>query len=141
MVITTAWLSRLSVGTGYLVGVALPMVFYGIAQAFSLSSLTTAGMAGVATRDASVAGGLVNVSHHLGGALGLGILITVFASADAADSSLQELLAHRVSAAFTGATVLAVTVLVARSRLPNPAARRRTETLGSPPPAQEPLAG
>ncbi|MEA2184436.1 MAG: hypothetical protein QOF69_3621, partial [Solirubrobacteraceae bacterium] len=52
-------------------------------QGLGLSSLTTAGMAGVDHRDAGVAGGLINVAHHLGGALGLGALITVFAAAGA----------------------------------------------------------
>lgn len=120
MVIATVWLSRLSAHTAYLTGVALPMLFYGAAQGLALSSLTSAGMAGVASEDAGVAGGLVNVAHHLGGALSLGILTTVFAAASASGAGPQELLAHRVSAAFTGATVLTliavlVTGLVAHS--------------------------
>jgi EmrB/QacA subfamily drug resistance transporter len=120
MVIAMAWLSRLSAGTAYLTGIALPMLLYGAAQGLVLSALTTAGMAGVAAKDASAAGGLVNVSHHLGGALGLGILTTVFATATAAGVGPHELLAHRADAAFTGAVVitfiaLLVTGLVARS--------------------------
>ena len=70
-------------------------------QGLGLSALTTAGMAGVAAEDAGVAGGLVNVAHHLGGALGLGILVTVFDAAGAAGDGPHELLAHRVSAALT----------------------------------------
>jgi hypothetical protein len=81
MLIGTAWMSRVSVDTGYLLGIAVPMIVFGIGQGLGLSSLTTAGMAGVQPRDAAVAGGLVNVSHHLGGALGLGILVTVFDAA------------------------------------------------------------
>jgi formate hydrogenlyase subunit 4 len=101
------------------------MIFYGVAQALSLSSLTTAGMARVGPHDAGVAGGLVNVTHHLGGALGLGILTTVFAAAGSTASDPHELLADRVSAAFTGATVIAlvaltVTALAARTRIRNP---------------------
>ena len=120
MVVTTAWLSRLGTHTAYLTGIALPMLFYGAAQGLSLSSLTTAGMAGVAHDDAGVAGGLVNVAHHLGGALGLGILTTLFASAGPAGAGPRELLADRVDLAFTGGIVLAalavaVTALVWRS--------------------------
>lgn len=106
MVIAMAWLSRLTANTVYLTGIALPMLLYGAAQGLVLSALTTAGMAGVASEDASAAGGLVNVSHHLGGALGLGILTTVFATATVAAAGPHELLAHRVAAAFTGAVVL-----------------------------------
>jgi EmrB/QacA subfamily drug resistance transporter len=121
MVVSAAWLSRLSIGTGYLTGIAAPMLVYGVAQALSLSSLTSAGMGRVAPQDAGAAGGLVNAAHHLGGALGLGILTTVFAAAGAPGASAPELLAHRVGAAFAGATVLAavallVTVVAARAR-------------------------
>jgi EmrB/QacA subfamily drug resistance transporter len=121
MVVTAAWLSRLSVGTGYVTGIAAPMLFYGVAQALCLSSLTSAGMARVAPQDAGVAGGLVNAAHHLGGALGLGILTTVFAAAGSPGSTAQQLVAERVGAAFTGATViaalaLAVTAVAARPR-------------------------
>src|SRR4051812_2729397 len=81
MLIGTAWMSRLSPTTGYAVGIAVPMLVFGVGQGFGLSALTTAGMARVSPRDAGVAGGLVNVAHHLGGALGLGVLVTVFDAA------------------------------------------------------------
>ncbi len=81
MLIGTACISRVSVDTGYLLGIALPMLVFGVGQGLGLSSLTTAGIVGVQPRDAAVAGGLVNVAHHLGGALGLGILVTVFDAA------------------------------------------------------------
>src|SRR4051794_7047004 len=81
MLIGTALTSRVSPTTGYALGIALPMLVFGIGQGLGLSTLTTAGLACVAPRDAGVAGALVNVAHHLGGALGLGILITVFGAA------------------------------------------------------------
>jgi hypothetical protein len=59
-----------------------------------------------------VAGGLVNVAHHLGGALGLGILVTVFDAASAAGDGPRELLAHRVSAALTAAAAFLVLALL-----------------------------
>jgi hypothetical protein len=75
------WLSRLSSDTGYLTGVALPVILIGAGQGATLSPLTAAGIAGVAGEDAGAASGLVNVAHQLGGSLGLGILVTVFAAA------------------------------------------------------------
>lgn len=75
------WLSRLSSDTGSLTGVALPMILIGAGQGATLSPLTAAGIAGVAGEDAGAASGLVNVAHQLGGSLGLGILVTVFAAA------------------------------------------------------------
>jgi hypothetical protein len=85
-------------------------------------------MARVAPRDAGAAGGLVNAAHHLGGALGLGILTTVFASADLPGAPAPELLAHRVDAAFTAATALAAAALVATLL----AARARTDPCEHP---------
>jgi EmrB/QacA subfamily drug resistance transporter len=120
MLIGTAWMSRASTTTAYAVGIALPMIVFGIGQGFGLSTLTTAGMAGVASRDAGVAGGLVNVAHHLGGALGLGILVTVFDAAGAGPEG-RDLLAQRVSASLVAASAflvvaLAVTVIAGPRR-------------------------
>jgi predicted MFS family arabinose efflux permease len=113
MLIGTAWISRVSVDTSYLLGIAVPMIVFGIGQGLGLSSLTTAGMAGVQPRDAAVAGGLVNVAHHLGGALGLGILVTVFDAAGSASDGAEALLADRVSAALTaGCLLLALALAV-----------------------------
>jgi len=120
MLIGTAWTSRVGTDTAYLAGIAVPMLVFGIGQGLGLSALTTGGMAGVTADDAGVAGGLVNVAHHLGGALVLGILVTVFDAAGATGDGPHELLAHRVSAALTAAAaflVLALLVtLVARPR-------------------------
>jgi EmrB/QacA subfamily drug resistance transporter len=113
MLIGTAWISRASVNTGYLTGILMPMIIFGVGQGLGLSTLTTAGMAGVAPKDAGVAGGLVNVAHHTGGALGLGILVTVFAAAGAGAHGPQQILADRVSASLTGAAIfLAAALLV-----------------------------
>jgi EmrB/QacA subfamily drug resistance transporter len=116
MLVGTAWMSRVSADTGYLLGIAVPMIVFGLGQGLGLSSLTTAGLAGVQPRDAGVAGGLVNVAHHLGGALGIGILVTVFDAAGSRADGPQVLLANRVSAALTAAClflVLALTVTLA----------------------------
>jgi EmrB/QacA subfamily drug resistance transporter len=121
MLIGTAWTSRVSVDTAYGLGVALPMVVFGVGQGLGLSSLTTAGMAAVEPRDAAVAGGLVNVSHHLGGAIGLGILVTVFDAAGSASEPARALLADRVSAALTAACLflaLALMVMLATRTAP-----------------------
>jgi predicted MFS family arabinose efflux permease len=112
MLIGTAWTSQVGTDTAYLVGIALPMLVFGIGQGLGLSALTTGGMAGVAAKDAGVAGGLVNATHHLGGALGLGILVTVFDAAGAAGDGPHELLADRVSAALTAATAFLVLALL-----------------------------
>ncbi len=118
----TLMLSQLSIDTTYLGGVAIPMVLIGLGQGFALSPLTVAGVAGVEPRDAGAASGLVNVTHQIGGSLGLGILVVVFDAASGHGLSGRALLAHRIDMTFAGAAVLLllamvlVTVLIARSR-------------------------
>ncbi|MEV5030273.1 MFS transporter [Paenibacillus sp. LPE1-1-1.1] len=101
-----AWLSRLSADTSYLIGIALPMVLIGIGQGASLGPLTAAGIAGVDPKDAGAASGLVNVTHQLGGSMGLSILVTIFAAAGSATMGEQDLLAHRISFALAAGTAM-----------------------------------
>jgi EmrB/QacA subfamily drug resistance transporter len=119
-----AWLSRLSADTPYVTGVALPMVLLGIGQGASLGPLTAAGITRVTADDAGAASGLVNVAHQLGGSLGLGILVTVFAAAGSSTLTGSALLAHQVSAALTvGAGLLAIALIVVLALIVRP---RRT---------------
>ncbi|MGA2122103.1 MAG: MFS transporter [Methanoregula sp.] len=100
------WLSRLTADTSYVTGIALPMVLIGIGQGASLGPLTASGIAGATKEDAGAASGLVNVAHQLGGSLGLGILVTVFAAAGSAALAAPELLAVRVAASLTAGTLM-----------------------------------
>jgi EmrB/QacA subfamily drug resistance transporter len=131
-VVGMAWLGRLSAGTPYLTGIALPMILIGIGQGGALGPLTAAGIAGVAPEDAGAAGGVTNVAHQLGGSLGLGILVAGFAAADSATLRGSELLAHRIGASLTvGAGMLVVALIIAlvvRPRTPADVANdNRTE--------------
>jgi sugar phosphate permease len=107
-----AWLSRLSADSAHLTAIALPMVLIGAGQGATPSPLTAAGMAGVAPEDAGAASGLVNVAHQLGGSLGLGILVTVFAAVNPGNLDAQHVLAHRVAVALTAGTVMLAPALV-----------------------------
>lgn len=107
-----AWLSHVSVDTPYFTGVALPMILIGLGQGCTLSPLTVAGIAGVPAEDAGAASGLVNVAHQLGGSLGLGILVVVFAAAESSVLSAGGLLAHRIAASFTAGTVMLMLAFV-----------------------------
>jgi EmrB/QacA subfamily drug resistance transporter len=131
-----AWLSRVGEGTGYFPGIALPLVLMGTGMGVAFGPLTTAGIAGVAEADAGAASGLVNVAHQLGGSLGIGVMVTIFAAAGrsaaehpvvggAAVEARHEL-AHGIGVAMTGATVsmalgLLVAVLVMRRPEAGPA--------------------
>jgi EmrB/QacA subfamily drug resistance transporter len=112
-----AWLSRVAEGSGYFPQIALPLVLLGAGMGVAFTPLTSAGIAGVAAEDAGAASGLVNVAHQLGGSLGIGILVTVFAAAErsTAASPLAGLgraaqarheLAHAVLTSLTGSAIL-----------------------------------
>lgn len=70
--------------------------------------------------DARAASGLVNVAHQLGGSLGLGVLVVVFASANNAAVDATAVLAHRIATAFgaialmLGLALLVVLALIVR---------------------------
>jgi sugar phosphate permease len=78
-------------------------------------------VAGVSAEDAGAAGGVVNVAHQLGGSLGLGLLVTVFAAAGSADLEGRDLLAHQIGAALTaGAVLLALAFVVVAALIVRP---------------------
>jgi EmrB/QacA subfamily drug resistance transporter len=105
-VIGMAWLGQVNAETSYLAGVALPMLLIGAGQGATLSPLTVAGMAGVAPEDAGAASGLVNVTHQLGGSLGLAVLVVVFAAAGTSGAEPSAELAHRIGMALTAGAIL-----------------------------------
>jgi EmrB/QacA subfamily drug resistance transporter len=134
-----AWLSRIGADTPYTTGIAIPMAILGLGAAAAFTPLTTAGVAGVASEDAGAASGLVNVAHQLGGSLGLGVLVTVFASAQApahvrelASASPRPLgLAHAISTSLMAGTAmlaLALGVVVLLLRPPRTRAATVEET-------------
>jgi EmrB/QacA subfamily drug resistance transporter len=119
------WLSRVEVGTSYLLGVALPMVLIGLGQGLAFAPMTSSGIAGTSVADAGAASGLVNTFHQVGSSLGLGILV---ATASVAGSALGEAsesvrLATEVSAALTAGSVLLAAALITTLALVVPAAR------------------
>jgi EmrB/QacA subfamily drug resistance transporter len=122
-----AWLSRLSAGASYFPHVAVPLAIIGVGVGAAFIPLTAAGLAGVAGNDAGAASGLVNAAQQLGGSVGVGVLVSVFASASR-DSGVRHLagpaqrssdLAHSIGAPLTTSAVfialaLAVVLLVMR---------------------------
>jgi EmrB/QacA subfamily drug resistance transporter len=139
-----AWLSRLSGGTSYFPHIAVPMVLLGIGLGAVFIPLTAAGLAGVPANDAGAASGLVNVAHQLGGSVGLGVLVSVFAAAGhtgtqrhlagvtPASQNANDL-AHAISAPLTASVVflalaLAVVLLLLRRTAPAAELARLPET-------------
>lgn len=137
-VLGLALLSTVDVHTGYAQLVA-SMVVFALGNGTAFVPLTEAGMVRVAAHEAGVASGLVNVTQQLGGAVGLAVLVTVFASAGpgaasgpGATATAKELFVvgadrgFAVAAALIAVAVVLVLGLSARRRTPQPV-RVRTE--------------
>jgi EmrB/QacA subfamily drug resistance transporter len=105
------WLAQLSPGADYITQMALPMALLGIGMGSALTPLTTVAVSGVADSDAGAASGLVNVAHQLGGTLGIGALITVFAAAS--NGAGSQALVEGVPNVLMAATVLIGLALIA----------------------------
>lgn len=123
-----AWLGQADAFTSYWTGIALPMTLIGLGQGLLLAPLTAAGVAGVAREDAGAASGLVNVAHQLGGALGLGLLVLVFANAGVSSAQDSAALAHRIASVMdVAALLLGLALLVSWFFIVIPRQRRQAQ--------------
>lgn len=113
------WLTQVSEGTSYLGGVVGPLLLFGMGAGMIFIPLTGNALAGVQPEDAGAASGMLNVLQQVGGALGLGILVTIFGTAsrnsDAASripvERAREILTDGVHAAFVGSAIYAALTL------------------------------
>ncbi len=108
-----AWLSRAGLDSGYLAGVALPMVLIGAGQGFCFGPLTASGIARTARQDAGAASGLVNVSHQLGAAFGLGLMAAIAATAEADLAGAPAVAAGTRAALMGGSALLLLSIVSA----------------------------
>ena len=123
-VLGLTWLGQLSAHSAYLTEVALPMALIGLGQGCVLAPLTVSAVAGVSPEDAGAASGLVNVAHQLGGSLGLGLLVVVFAAATPSSLDGIDLLAHRIAVVMDICAVLLTLAVVVVLALVVPADKR-----------------
>ncbi|AKL64648.1 MFS transporter [Streptomyces sp. Mg1] len=111
------WLSRISADGSYLADLLGPTVLIGLGLSIAFVQLTALGVDGVPREDAGLAGGLVNTTRQVGGAIGLAALATlagsVTAHASAHQAPLEALTAGYRTAFSVSAAVLAVTALLA----------------------------
>ena len=110
------WLSQAASGTGFLTGIAAPMLLVGAGQGLAFAPLTSFGIVDAPARDAGAASGLVNTFHQFGTTMGLAVLVAVSASAPDAGS--------RFTDALRGSSLLLVLGLVLILALLVPAHRR-----------------
>lgn len=119
-----AWLSMLSAGDGYLSGVFGPMLLNGLSAGLMFMPITSIVLGGVEPEHAGAASGLLQTFQQLGGAVGLAVIVSVYA----AGSVPGEFLPGAQAAFLTSATMAALAGVAAVSGL---YARRRAVTLAA----------
>ncbi|MFE9630086.1 MFS transporter [Streptomyces sp. NPDC006463] len=111
------WLSRISAHGSYVTDVLGPSILVGLGLSIAFVQLTALAVEGVPPQDAGLAGGLVNTTRQVGGAIGLAALATLAGSVTAHAAVHQprlEALTAGYRTAFTvSASVLAATALLA----------------------------
>jgi EmrB/QacA subfamily drug resistance transporter len=88
-VVGLAWLTQVSVDSGYLDGILGPMLLFGLGMGLLFVPLTIVAVSGVAPNEAGAASSLLNVTQQVGGSLGLSILVTVFGTASRNEAAAQ----------------------------------------------------
>ena len=119
LLIGMLWLTRVSVDTSYLAAVVGPLLLFGFGAGMIFIPLTGRALAGVQPEDAGAASGMLNVLQQVGGALGLGILVTIFGTASRNSTAgtanpverAREVLTDGVHAAFIGSAIYATLTL------------------------------
>jgi EmrB/QacA subfamily drug resistance transporter len=138
-VVGLAWLTQVSVTSGYLTGILGPMLVFGLGMGLLFVPLTIVAVSGVAPHETGAASSLLNVTQQVGGSLGLSILVTAFGTASRNEAASQvgqflataspelqaqfqqtgqlpaayadEVLAHGISTAFQLAAIFALLAL------------------------------
>ncbi|MEU1404779.1 MFS transporter [Streptomyces sp. NPDC005728] len=110
------WLSRIRVDGSYLADVLGPSILVGLGLSIAFVQLTALAVDGVPPQDAGLAGGLVNTTRQVGGAIGLAALATlagsVTAHAAVHRSHVEALTAgYRVAFTVSSATLAATALL------------------------------
>jgi MFS family permease len=75
-----AWLSQVSAGDTYLSGAFGPMLLNGLSAGLVFMPATSSVLAGVAPQHAGSASGLLQTFQQLGGAIGLAVIVSVYAA-------------------------------------------------------------
>ena len=127
------WLASAGPQACYWSDLALPMAVSGVGNGGARAPLTSFGVYRVPEKDHGAASGLVNVAHQLGGSIGLGIFVVVFAAA-ATPTPPTGSLPQQIGAVFYSASFLCAIGLVLTLLFIQPAERRARSALSSPTP-------
>jgi len=111
--VALGWLALLRPGSGYVDGLLGPMLLFGVGNGLLFIPMTMVGVSGVSMEESGAASSTLQATQLVGGALGLAVLLTVFAAATgggAVPDTAQ--LTKGASTAFGVAAIFAVVAAV-----------------------------
>jgi MFS family permease len=82
MAASFAWFSTMSAGQGYAAAILGPMLLNGISAGLTFMPVTSLVLSGVEPEHAGSASGLLQTAQQLGGAVGLAVIVSVYAAND-----------------------------------------------------------
>jgi EmrB/QacA subfamily drug resistance transporter len=118
-----AWLSTVSTADGYLSGVFGPLLLNGLSAGLVFMPITATVLAGVEPEHAGSASGLLQTFQQLGGAIGLAVIVSVYAAGSVPGQFLPGARAAFLTSAGFAATAFGVALLL------HVQGRRRSRTL------------
>lgn len=129
------WLSRISADGSYVTDILGPSVVVGLGLSIAFVQLTELAVEGVPAQDAGLAGGLVNTTRQVGGAIGLAALATLAGSVTA-HAGVHEPHGEALTSGYRAAFTVSAALLAATALLAPPLTRRRrarTAVVPAPP--------
>ncbi|GAB3198922.1 MFS transporter [Nocardioides hungaricus] len=120
LAVAYAWLSTIGTGDTYLAAVLGPMTLAGIASALIFMPVTVTVLSGVEPEHAGSASGLLQTTQQLGGAVGVAVIVSVYAAGAEPGQLVPGMSAAFLTSATFAALALLVTGLVIRSPRPAP---------------------
>ncbi|WP_426245760.1 MFS transporter [Nocardioides sp. LHG3406-4] len=117
LAVSFAWLSTVGADDGYFAGVFGPMVLNGLAAGLVFMPITATVLAGVDPAHAGSASGLLQTFQQLGGAIGLAVVVSVYAAGSVPGEFLPGAReAFLTSGVFALLALLATVALIRRRR-------------------------
>ncbi|MGW2207112.1 MFS transporter [Streptomyces sp. NPDC001774] len=118
------WLARIGAHGGYLTDVLGPSILIGLGLSVAFVQLTALSVEGVPQRDAGLAGGLVNTTRQVGGAVGLAVLATLAGATTGRAEAAHQPYLEALTAGYRTAFAVSAAVLAAAAALAPLLARR-----------------
>jgi uncharacterized protein (TIGR03382 family) len=122
------WLAGLDTSSTYVAHLLGPMILTGIGAGLSFMPLTVAVLDDVAPEHAGTASGLLQMTQQIGGALGLAVLVTVYASHTAPGQVVVGMsTSYHTAAGFLAVALVLAAALLGRRRTTQPEPARVEE--------------